>query len=157
MTGKAALIGISLTLTLTISVPISSTGAAIGEEVARWSDSLAKTSPIATLPAITGSDEIDALIRTRAEARGYRPRELATGSLEFVDGHLLQAEAAAAWRELDEAARAAGHRMRLVAGFRDLDTQRSLFLRRLHGHSETAIDSTLKWSAPPGYSKHHTG
>lgn len=162
---RAILSGWTLALILTTLAPVSA--AAAGTDFPLRNDdqlatqfasgSLGGTSPITALPVITGSDEIDARIRARAGARGYVPRPLASASLQQVDGQLLQPEAAAAWEQLQAAARVAGHRIRLVAGFRDLDTQRSLFLRRLRGHSDAAIDSTLKWSAPPGFSKHHTG
>lgn len=113
--------------------------------------------PTAPLPTITGSSEVDRLIRSLAEDRGYVSRPLASVPLEGVDGHLLEPEAATAWTRLRTAAADAGHHLRLVSAFRDHETQRSLFLGRLRGHSAAAIESCLAWTAPPGYSKHHTG
>lgn len=110
-----------------------------------------------TAPEITGDPQVDQLIRSLAEDRGYQRRPLAGGDLVDVGGYLMRSDAAGAWRRLRAAAAAAGHDLRLVAAFRDIQTQRSLFLRRLPGHSAEAIDRGLQWTAPPGYSKHHTG
>lgn len=113
--------------------------------------------PPAPPPVITGDVATDDLIRSLAEARGYARSDLFAGDLVDVGAHRLTSEAAAAWERLEAAAADAGHRLRIVAAFRDIDTQRSLFLRRLSGPSEAAIGRTLRWTAPPGYSKHHTG
>jgi zinc D-Ala-D-Ala carboxypeptidase len=109
------------------------------------------------LPVITGDAAVDDAIRSRAEERGYRPRLEVPVRLVAVDGVMLEPEAAAAWVELKQAAAAAGHHLRLIAGYRSPATQRSLFLSRFRGASRTGIDSTLRWTAPPGYSKHHSG
>ncbi|CAN5819985.1 hypothetical protein BH23ACT5_BH23ACT5_24000 [soil metagenome] len=106
---------------------------------------------------IVGNPLIDARIRALAEARGYRLRPQATTELVSIPGGLIHPEAAAAWDLLRAAADAAGHSIRIVSGYRTYEQQRSLFLSRLTSHSDTAIDTRLRWSAPPGYSKHHTG
>lgn len=109
------------------------------------------------LPAVTGRPDVDALIVETAVRLGYRRRPLAAGNLVAVDGHLLAPEAARAWLRLREAARAEGIELRLVSGWRSLTDQRAAFLRGLGGHTPAAVESRLRWSAPPGYSKHHTG
>lgn len=115
------------------------------------------TEPDHPLPEITGDATIDDAIRSRAEERGYRPRLEEPVGLVTVDGVLLEPGAAAAWVDLKRAAAAAGHHLSLIAGYRSPATQRSLFLSRFRGASLSGIDSTLRWTAPPGYSKHHSG
>lgn len=112
--------------------------------------------PPGPAPHITGSADTDERIRAIAERRGYVRRPLAT-SLVWVDGHRLQPAAAAAWEELQAEAARAGHPLRLLAGYRSVASQRSIFLHGLDGSSDAAIDKTLRRAAPPGYSKHHTG
>lgn len=117
----------------------------------------AESLPAPHLPEITGNPAVDEAIRHRAEERGYRPRLDEPTTLVAVDGQLLTPEAARAWERLQEAAVAAGHHLRLISGYRSPSAQRSLFLRRFRGSSPAGIDATLRWTAPPGYSKHHTG
>ena len=107
---------------------------------------------------ITGDDELDARIRRAAEQRGYRRQPVVTTELVWVDGRRLQAPVAEAWLELKAAARADGVALELRSAYRDLDGQQALFLRRLGGQtSDAAIDTTLRFAAPPGYSRHQTG
>ncbi|CAN5858087.1 hypothetical protein BH23ACT5_BH23ACT5_11180 [soil metagenome] len=108
-------------------------------------------------PAITNSTATDRRIRTIAERRGYLRRPVARGPLVSADGHLVQAPAAAAWRGLQAEARRAGHSISIISAFRGISTQRTVFLRRSNSFSDNAIDARLRWAAPPGYSKHHTG
>jgi D-alanyl-D-alanine carboxypeptidase/S-layer homology domain len=113
--------------------------------------------PIAPAPSITGNAAVDARIRAIGEARGYRPRPLPNRPLESVNGVLLQPEAAAGLRSLVAAAAAAGHRIWATSGYRSPATQASIFLGKLTGTSDAAIDRRLRTVAVPGYSKHHTG
>lgn len=107
---------------------------------------------------ITGNADLDARIREMAEARGYVRQPLASTDLVAVDGRLLQAPAAEAWEALQADARADGIGLVLTSAFRDLDDQQALFRDRIGGRtSDAAIGAALRFSAPPGYSKHHTG
>ncbi|MDW3220117.1 MAG: D-alanyl-D-alanine carboxypeptidase family protein [Acidimicrobiales bacterium] len=107
---------------------------------------------------ITGDAELDARIRALAEERGYRRQPVASVDLVPVDGRLLQAPAAEAWEALQAEARADGISLVLTSAFRDLRDQQFLFRDRLAGRtSDAGIDAALRISAPPGYSKHHTG
>jgi zinc D-Ala-D-Ala carboxypeptidase len=107
---------------------------------------------------ITGDDELDARIRDAAEARGYRRQPVVTAELVWVDGRRLQAPVAEAWLEMKSAARADGVALELRSAYRDLDGQQSLFRRRLGAQtSDAAIDTALRFAAPPGYSRHQTG
>lgn len=107
---------------------------------------------------ITGDAELDQRIRDAAEARGYVRRPLAVVDLVSVDGRDLQAAAAEAWTAMKTAARADGISLVMTSAYRDLDAQAALFRNRLGGRtSDVGIDQALRTSAPPGYSKHHSG
>jgi D-alanyl-D-alanine carboxypeptidase len=107
--------------------------------------------------AITGDADFDDEIRARAEARGYRRRPTPVGPLMEVDGQLLQPPVVAAWRALKAAAAGAGYRIRIVSGYRSEAAQVSTFLSGVDGSSLEDYEERMAWSAPPGYSKHHTG
>jgi D-alanyl-D-alanine carboxypeptidase len=118
---------------------------------------LSNLAAIGPAPAITGTTSVDQRIREIGEDRGYIRRPLAAGSLVNVSGLPMQPEAAQAWAELRAAALAAGHTLTLASAYRNHTTQRYLLLRKLTSYSDTAIDARLRYVAPPGYSKHHTG
>jgi D-alanyl-D-alanine carboxypeptidase len=110
------------------------------------------------LVEITGRADLDARIRAAAEARGYVRRPVASVELVTVDGREIQGAAAEAWIAMKSAARADGISLVMTSAHRDLDDQATLFRRRLGGGtSDAAIDRALRTSAPPGYSKHHSG
>lgn len=110
------------------------------------------------LIAITGDPVIDDRIRTAAEARGYEFRPLVDVELVGVDGFALQPAVADAWTAMRDAALVDGVALALTSGHRDVADQQWLFLRRLGGDtSDAGIERTLRTSAPPGYSKHHSG
>ena len=111
----------------------------------------------AQAPSITGDTHLDTRIRRSAEKRGYRLRPTAHTELVTLEGVRLHPDAAEAWNAMQAAARAAGHSLRIISGYRSVDAQRALFLRRLEGFGDSSIDATLARVAPPGYSKHHTG
>ena len=118
---------------------------------------LEHVSPAGTLPPVTGNAATDARIRTLAERRGYTRRPMALSPLAEVDGYLLQPPAAAAWRELVAAAARQSYALVLESGYRDEFTQAVVFTQGLDGYGDVQIDARLQFSAPPGYSKHHTG
>ena len=122
---------------------------------------LPNLSPISEPPNITDSKEMDEEIRTRAEDRGYQRRSLPRDNslLRFVDsGRALQRPAAEAWLELVQDAAAHGFELELNSAYRGHRYQREVFLRPLEAPYELEdFAERLKVSAPPGYSKHHTG
>lgn len=118
---------------------------------------LANLSPPGPPIAITGDDTTDAQIRTMAEARGYVLRPIPLEPLVEVDGELLQPPAAVAWKALQTEAANFGYSIRLVSGYRSVAAQAGIFVAGAGGRSMTAFEARLAWSAPPGYSKHHTG
>ncbi len=80
-----------------------------------------------------------------------------------------------AFRRLEAEAAAQGRSLQLVSGFRTVARQRTIFLEALAGQgreragraytageiaagaADAALDATLAASAPPGFSRHHTG
>lgn len=112
--------------------------------------------PAGTSP-ITGKLETDELIWTLAFERGYVMRPTAAGDLSSASGVLMQPQAAEAWSELRKVARAAGMRFIVSSAYRSEASQRSHFLSKLEGTSESAILTALTWYSLPGTSKHHSG
>lgn len=107
--------------------------------------------------AITGNDELDDRIWTRALERGYVLRPTAAGDLGNADGVTMQAEAADAWVGLKSEARDAGMRFVVSSAYRSPASQRTQFRSKLSGSSDEAIDAALTWYSVPGTSKHHSG
>jgi LAS superfamily LD-carboxypeptidase LdcB len=125
-------------------------------------------------PEITGNPEADARIRELAESRGYVLSSIPRGAIIQLDEpnlegeNLLQPLAAASWVSLKQAALDAGYPIILTSAYRSIEYQRALFLERLYangtnpsfivaGVGDRAILDTLAYTAPPGYSRHHTG
>jgi D-alanyl-D-alanine carboxypeptidase len=94
------------------------------------------------------------------EARGMAlQRE--TGDLVSVGPDIfgrdqrLTPAAASQWAEMQSAAAADGVTLLLVSGFRSVDQQRRIFVRKIN--AGTTLEEILSVNAPPGYSEHHTG
>jgi D-alanyl-D-alanine carboxypeptidase len=134
------------------------------------------TRPLAEPPAITGDPGADARLLKLATARGYRPRSQAEPrALEAYLRFQLQRPALAAFRRLSGEAAAAGVRLELASAYRSPARQRAIFLVSLNaeaerrigraysleelasGAADAAIEAVLSQSAPPGFSRHHTG
>lgn len=118
---------------------------------------LAGLTPTTSQPSITGDSDFDDRIWKLAFARGYVLRPVATNRLSSADGVPMQPEAAAAWADLKAAARSAGLSFIVSSAYRSPSTQRTQFLSKLQGTSDSAIDATLTWYSVPGTSKHHSG
>ena len=156
----------ALTLAAVIALFIAP-GAASGEELPELTGDefndlfttarLENLAPIGPAPSITGNSGIDQRIREIGEARGYLRRPTPDGSLTSVDGYAMQPSAVAAWNELRDAAKAAGHTLLLRSAYRSHATQTAILLRRLYSYTDAAINDRLRSVAVPGYSKHHTG
>jgi D-alanyl-D-alanine carboxypeptidase len=126
---------------------------------------LAGTEAQTAAPPITGDPAADERIRTMAVERGYVLRQLPSVELTSIAGWPLHAAVADAWLAMSAAAAADGVSVILASGFRPVDSQRVTFLGHLDltaaaivsGTADAHIDYVLSFSAPPGYSKHHTG
>lgn len=125
-------------------------------------------------PEITGNLAADARIREIAESRGYKLSAMPMGAIikiseKYLDGDdLLQPLAAESWEALKKAAAKAGRPLVITSAYRSPEVQRELFLGQLYargtlaasiarGFGGEAINATLATTAPPGYSRHHTG
>lgn len=112
-------------------------------------------------PSLTDSEEINQRVLEHAEERGYvrRPLPKSFALMRLVEeGQALQRPAASAWFALAADAAAHGFRLDLRSAYRGPAYQREVFLRPLSEPYEfDELAERLKLSAPPGYSKHHTG
>lgn len=126
-----------------------------------------KVQPIKTKPDIKNNAQANEIILTEAEKRGYLLRAIAeTSTLVTADGLQLQFEAKTAWQVMKSQAAKDGIKLTLTSGFRSVDNQKEIFLNRLGpisneeiiAKSATAkITEVLTRTAPPGYSRHHSG
>ena len=133
--------------------------------------------PPAEAPAVTGQAAADERIARLARARGYRLRAQADPA-QLADaggGRQLEPRVLEAFRSLQAEAAAQGLRLELVSGFRTVARQRAIFLGALAergrqrlgrnytageiaaGAADAALEAALAESAPPGFSRHHTG
>ncbi len=125
-------------------------------------------------PEITGNQAADARIKIIAESRGYTLRSvpvlpiIKTNEPRLTNDDLLQPKAYSGWLVLKDMAAKEGIPLRLNSGYRSIEAQRELFLSRLlanggdpariaAGLADDAVVQTLALTAPPGYSRHHTG
>jgi D-alanyl-D-alanine carboxypeptidase len=96
------------------------------------------------------------LIKARALVLQPEAEELVVVELGD-DGreHRLVPAAANAWRELSSAARSDGVALKIVSAFRSVDRQAEIVRAKLA--RGLSLDAILCFSAPPGYSEHHSG
>lgn len=122
---------------------------------------LPNLSPVSGSPTITDLAEMDEQIRTEATDRGYQRRPLPANAalMRLIDdGLALQRPAAAAWLALQRDAAEHGFDLVLNSAYRGHRYQREVFLRPVKAPYELDdLAERLRMSAPPGYSKHHTG
>lgn len=119
---------------------------------------------------ITSSEAADKRIKQIAAQRGYKIRSAPVANV-FVNvggGHQLQQKAAQPWLDLRAAAQKEGVRLGLTSAYRSADEQKKIFLQRLYatgatnagiaaGRNDAQVTQVLGMTAPPGYSRHHTG
>jgi zinc D-Ala-D-Ala carboxypeptidase len=120
------------------------------------------TQKISENTPITGNETTDSRIRSIAKTRGYTIRSAPiVDSFRVIDsdGHQLQQKAYNDFIDMEQAAKNAGHPIKVVAAYRSAEDQRMIFTERLGSTnpSDAQIERTLTTTAPPGYSRHHTG
>jgi LAS superfamily LD-carboxypeptidase LdcB len=123
-------------------------------------------------PLITGDEVADKRIRTIAESRGYVLRDVPVRPIIKTglksDKTLLQPKSYQAWQVLKDLAKKDGVPLELSSAYRSVDVQREMFLDRLSaagasisdiaaGTADEIVVNVLHSTAPPGYSRHHTG
>lgn len=117
---------------------------------------------------ITGNAKADARIRQLALDRGYKLRSApVTDTFVIVQKDMkLQQRAADSWIDLKKNAKKDGLDLKLTAAYRSAEDAKSIFLSGLKslpldsiaaGRADISVNSVLGHSAPPGYSRHHTG
>lgn len=126
------------------------------------SDTIALDGP----PPIFGHPQADAHIIRLAEARGYTLRRVHNGPRSMVAGVEVDVSVRRPLETLLAAATTAGVDLRVRYGYRSIEQQRDMFLDKLRrvgperiagGRADDRVDDALRWVAPPGYSKHHSG
>lgn len=138
-----------------------------GQEFAELYNSISypNTTKVLQPPYITGNSAADLRIQQLAEARGYRLKAVPKTNLVAYKAQYLQQKAHQPWLDLLSAAKQAGLTLEIVSGFRGIEEQRDIFLSILsadtdaiaRGQADGSIDRLLSQTAPPGYSRHHTG
>ncbi len=114
---------------------------------------------------ITNNSAADDRIRSIAASRGYRLRSIPLAPLLTVDGYQIQEKALQPWKDLKSSAAKDGVRLQLSSVFRAPEEQQEIFKSRLTastsdiaaGKADKEVNQTLATTAPPGYSRHHTG
>jgi D-alanyl-D-alanine carboxypeptidase len=128
------------------------------------------TAPISESTPVTGNESADKRIKQLAAQRGYKIRS-APVTNAFVNvggGHKLQQKAVQPWLDLEAAAKKEGVSLGLTSAYRSADEQKKIFLQRLYvtgatnagiaaGRNDAQVTQVLAMTAPPGYSRHHTG
>lgn len=128
-----------------------------------------------TTISLTGDAVADDIINTLAENAGYIRQPVATSTLVGLEGQKVQAPVKDAWMMLKAAALLDNVRLGIVSGYRSPEAQRALFLKYFRdetardnhkeytvkeikdGKADKTLIRTLTYTAPPGYSRHHTG
>ena len=118
---------------------------------------LPNLSPPGEPAAITGDEALDDRIWEIAFSRGYEMRPTRTGEFAGQEGHSRQPLTAQAWEAMQTASAADCHSLVIHSAYRSIATQKAIFNADLDGTSDTAINDTLDFHAPPGASRHHTG
>lgn len=138
--------------------------------------SFPNTSVQEKLVSITGDETADDVINTLAEDAGYIRQPIATTTLVVLEGYRVQPQVKFAWEELKASATLSGINLGIVSGYRSPEAQKALFNKYFReetrrsgfkkdfttkdikdGKADAVILSTLKYAAPPGYSRHHSG
>lgn len=89
----------------------------------------------------------------------YRYNDCKHSNLVSVGRCQVHRACADAFEEMQAAAKKEGLNIRIVSGYRSSEYQIEVFKRRFNGKYPTPeqMKSRLKFSAPSGYSEHHTG
>ncbi len=111
--------------------------------------------------------EIDSYIINLAKERGYKERVFAN-SEDIIDYMSMKTrpEVKSAYIKMRDTMKKDGISLHFVSGYRSVDLQRNIFLRKLSGINknkipnglyDNKINNVLEKSSIPGYSKHHSG
>jgi len=130
---------------------------------------------------ITGNKNVDKEILNIAVLRGYKirkeidPNLLVAVDTKEDDTYKLSLAAKDAYKAMKKAGEEEGIKISLTSGYRSIDDQKKLFVSRFlrnfknntgkdfdkdlttSSEAQASIGKTLEMTAPPGYSKHHSG
>ena len=89
----------------------------------------------------------------------YRYKDCSPSKLTSVNKCLVHKDCAAAFKKMQADAKKDGCNLRIVSGYRSSEYQVKVFKRKFNGKypSSEQMKERLKYSAPSGYSEHHTG
>lgn len=128
----------------------------------------ANLKPAEVATVVTGNAIADERVRAIAQARGYRPQVQLADRADLTFPWSVHRCVVTAWEKLRLEAEAAGYELSIVSGYRSLARQRQIFLSKLFtrgvtpeliaaGEADDELNAILDFSAPPGYSRHHSG
>ena len=89
----------------------------------------------------------------------YRYKDCDLKDLVRVDGFRVRTDCAEAFKEMKKSAKKEGVKLKVVSGYRSSHYQIQVFRRKFGGKYPTdeQMKARLKYSAPSGFSEHHTG
>lgn len=89
----------------------------------------------------------------------YKYKDCPREDLVKVDGFPVRKDCAEAFKKMKIAAKKDGIKIKVVSGYRSSHYQIQIFRRKFNGKYPTneQMQARLKYSAPSGYSEHHTG
>lgn len=116
---------------------------------------------------IFGDREVNQYVTTAGEARGYKKRSYANED-ELIEYNSLATFPFVrdAYESLRNEMQQEGISLHVVSGYRDFEDQKEIFLKQLGtvqpeliltGEYDEELNTVFEKTAPPGYSKHHTG
>lgn len=106
---------------------------------------------------ISGAEKSDVI--SKFGITHYRYTDCALKYLVKVDGFRVRKDCAEAFKEMKKAAKKEGVKLKVVSGYRSSHYQIQVFRRKFGGKCPTdeQMKARLKYSAPSGFSEHHTG
>lgn len=90
----------------------------------------------------------------------YKYSDCKASDIVTVDGMKVHKDCAEAFKKMREDAKKDGVNLRIVSGFRSTEYQKTVFPKKFRNKTnptEKEFIARLKFSAPPGFSEHHTG
>ena len=89
----------------------------------------------------------------------YKYDDCEPDKLIKVNGYKVHKDCAEAFNEMKKASKKEGLKLNVVSGYRSSTYQKQVFKRNFNGKfpTEKQMKNRLKYSAPSGFSEHHTG
>lgn len=90
----------------------------------------------------------------------YKYSDCKSTDIVTVNGYKVHKDLAAAFKKMQADAKKEGVTLNIVSGFRSTEYQKTVFPKKFANKknpTEKEFISRLKFSAPPGFSEHHTG